>query len=151
MGSGLDLGPRRPGRDGDYSASPMANILLVADLPWVTNAVEAALAGAGHHLTITADPKAAAALCREAGAELCLVDLQVGSMGGMAVVRDLRDAAAGAAAQPPATAILLDREVDAFLARRSGANAWLTKPFGAFDLRRLVDRLLADRVAATTA
>ena len=37
--------------------------------------------------------------------------------------------------------LLLDRAVDAFLARRAGADAWIRKPFGGFALRRLVDRL----------
>jgi len=122
---------------------PMREILLVADLPWVADAVQAALGGASCHLTTTADPAAAVSAWQESQAHVVLIDLQVGSRGGMAVVRDLRAAAQAAAVPLPATVLLLDRTVDAFLARRAGADAWIRKPFGGFSLRRLVDRVAA--------
>jgi len=121
----------------------MPSLLLVADLPWVVDAVHAALDGAGHHLEVTADPEGAAESSLEQGVEVVLVDLQVGAMGGMAVVRALRAAAHAAGVTAPATVILLDRDADAFLAQRAGADAWIRKPFGAFALRGIVDRLTA--------
>jgi len=121
----------------------MREILLVADLPWVADAVRAGLGGAGYHLSTTDDPSAAAAWWQEHEPAVVLVDLQVGSRGGMAVVRDLRAASHAAGVAPPPTVLLLDRAVDAFLARRAGADAWIRKPFGGFALRRLVDRLAA--------
>ena len=66
----------------------------------------------------------------------------------VAVVRDLRAAAQAAGIAPPPTVVLLDRAVDSFLARRAGASAWIRKPFNGFALRRLVDRLAAERRAA---
>jgi DNA-binding response OmpR family regulator len=121
----------------------MREILLVADLPWVADAVRAGLGGAGYHLSTTDDPSAAAAWWQEHEPAVILVDLQVGSRGGMAVVRDLRAASHAAGVAPPPMVLLLDRAVDAFLARRAGADAWIRKPFGGFALRRLVDRLAA--------
>ena len=54
-------------------------------------------------------------------------------MGGMAVTRAIRDSE-----HPVPVIILLDREADAFLAGRSGANSWITKPFTASALRATV-------------
>ena len=121
----------------------MASVLLVADLPWVADSVRAALDGTGHDLSVTADPAGAAALTLAEGVEVVLVDLQIGSMGGMAVARAIRAAVAAAGATPPAVALLLDREADAFLAGRAGVDGWIRKPFGGFALRNLVERLAA--------
>jgi CheY-like chemotaxis protein len=38
----------------------------------------------------------------------------------------------------PRLVILLDREVDGFLAKRAGADAWVVKPFSDHDLRQAV-------------
>jgi DNA-binding response OmpR family regulator len=129
----------------------MPDILLVTDLPRVSDGVRAAVAGAEYRLAVTADPAGAAGLCLEQRPQVVLIDLQVGSMGGMAVARDIRAATRAAGVTAPATVILLDRAVDAFLARRAGADAWIRKPFAGFALRRLVDRLAAERVGAATA
>ena len=128
----------------------MAGILLVADLPWVADSVRAALSGAGHDLTVTTDPAGAATLALEQGVEVALVDFQIGSMGGMAVSRAIRAAAATTGASPPAVALLLDREADAFLAGRAAANGWIRKPFGGFALRRLVERLVAEQAGGAS-
>lgn len=125
----------------------MTELLLVADLPWVDDAVRAALGGTDYSLRTIEDPEAAALTWEEQAPPLVLVDLQIGSRGGMAVVRDLRAAAQRRGMKPPATVLLLDRYVDAFLARRAGADAWIRKPFGAFELRRLLDRLVESSAA----
>jgi len=127
----------------------MKDVLLIADVPWVADAVRAALGGSGYRLATLEDPAAAAAAWQEQSPAVVLVDLQVGSRGGMAVVRDLRSAAHAAGLEPPPTVLLLDRSVDAFLARRAGAAAWIRKPFGGFALRRVVDRLAAAGASAT--
>jgi len=153
------LGPRAgPARAGGHHPDPratvtpaMPDILLVADLPWVTEAVRAALSGTGSDLTVTTDPAAAADLALERQVEVVLVDLQVGSMGGMAVARAVRTQARTAGATPPALVLLLDREADAFLAGRAAADGWIRKPFSAFALRRLVKRLAAERAGQPVA
>ena len=38
--------------------------------------------------------------------------------------------------------MLLDRDADVFLARRSGADGWLVKPLDAFSLRRAATAIL---------
>jgi CheY-like chemotaxis protein len=57
--------------------------------------------------------------------------MQVGSMGGMAVVRDIRQTI-----EPrPRLVLLLDRSADTFIARRAGADAHVLKPIEAGRLR----------------
>jgi len=125
----------------------MRDVLLVADVAWVVDAVRAALDGGGYRVSVAADPEGAAGRWQEESPAAVLVDLQVGSRGGMAVVRDLRAAAQAAGAAPPPTVLLLDRFVDGFLARRAGADAWVRKPFGGLALRRVVDRLVSPAAA----
>ena len=68
--------------------------------------------------------------------DLAILDLQVGSMGGMAITMDLRlDESSGNGPHVPVV-MLLDREADLFLAQRSGADGWLVKPLDALRLRR---------------
>ena len=62
-----------------------------------------------------------------------IVDMQVGSMGGMAVVRDIRQSFDETSR--PRTVLLLDRSADEFLARRAGADAFVLKPITASELR----------------
>jgi DNA-binding response OmpR family regulator len=124
----------------------MPKVLLVADEPWIENHVKAALSSRSDVLLHESDPTAVAELVLEWRPDLVLVDLQVGTMGGMAVVRAIRDAVLADGAPRMAVVMLLDRSADAFLARRSGAGAWLAKPFTAHQLRTAVEE--AARVAA---
>ncbi len=113
----------------------MAEVLLIADDDRVRDDVEAALSGPRSRVVTVADPRTAVTRAQEVGPAWILIDLHVGSMGGMAVVRALKDAIAlGSVAEVPLV-MLLDRSADAFLAGRAGANAWVVKPFTAQDLR----------------
>lgn len=116
--------------------------MLVADAAWVRNQTLAALGGPEHEITEVADPRLVLDEAAEADSEIAIIDMQVGSMGGMALTRTLKDGAmAGDVAAMPIL-LLLDRSADVFLARRAGASAWLIKPFTPQDLRSAVDSLL---------
>jgi DNA-binding response OmpR family regulator len=119
----------------------MTTVLLVADADWVVNDVRAALSDAEYSIVVATDPRAAEASWYDEEPDVAVVDLQVGSMGGFAVTRALRTAAARLDEPPTPTIVLLDRTVDTFLAGRSGADGWLLKPFSSFELRSLIDRL----------
>ncbi|MFQ5948452.1 MAG: response regulator [Acidimicrobiia bacterium] len=129
----------------------MPRVLVVADEPWVRNDVRASLSEARFELTETDDSLQAVAAAGEPHPDAVVVDLQVGSMGGMAVTRALRDAAATGRVPQVPIVILLDRRADAFLARRAGADAWLQKPFTGLALRRLLDELIAARIGEEAA
>lgn len=113
----------------------MTTILFVADRPSVIDRVHAALSVPGVTLVDHDDPDTAAETATELGVDRVLVDMKVGSMGAMAVTRAVRAASED---DPIPVTILLDRDADAFLARRSGAQNWLSKDSASVDLRDAV-------------
>ncbi len=120
----------------------MPKILLVADATWVRDAVHAALSTDDYEITEHDAPATVVDAIGRAEPDAAVVDLQVASMGGMAITRAIRDGAAvGTVAEVPVV-MLLDRRADAFLARRAGAAAWLAKPFEAAELRSAITAAL---------
>lgn len=114
----------------------MTRIFVVTDEQWVRSEVHAALSPTGAELIDHPDPATVTEAALEADAAAVVIDLQVGSMGGMAVARSVRDT------EPEEwllrVILLLDRQADTFLAGRAGADAWVTKPFTARELRDAV-------------
>jgi DNA-binding response OmpR family regulator len=120
----------------------MTYILVVADETWVLNDVRAALFEPHFTLDEVTDPREVADRLDEIDPDAVVIDLQIGSMGGMAVTRTVRNHGAVSRGKAPPVILLLDRDADAFLAGRSGAVAWVRKPFSAHDLRAAVDGAL---------
>jgi DNA-binding response OmpR family regulator len=79
---------------------------------------------------------------REGGVDLVVLDLQIGSMGAMAICMELRNDESFGAADPVSVLMLLDRRPDVFLARRSGAEGFLVKPLDPQRARAAVRALL---------
>ena len=120
--------------------------LLATDADWIVDEVTAALGDDDVHFTVCRDGRAVARQVGERMPDLAILDLQVGSMGGMAVTMALRlDESAGMLDHVPVL-MLLDRRADLHLARRSGAEGWLVKPLDALRLRRAVDAIVAGGV-----
>lgn len=111
----------------------MPTALVVADGVWVTNEVRAALAVGSWQIEEITDPASVVARLGESRVDAVIVDMQVGSMGAMAVVRSIRQSTDEY--ERPRTVILLDRSADEFLARRAGATAAVLKPINAAELR----------------
>lgn len=126
----------------------MPNVLLVADATWVKDAVHAALSTGGYDVAEHSNPATVVTAVTAAKPDVVVVDLQVASMGGMAVTRAVRDAAAVGTIQEVPVVILLDRRADAFLARRAGASAWIAKPFEAAELRAALSAAAAAEAPA---
>ncbi len=122
----------------------MPRVLVVADAPWASNEVHAALTDPGMELVDHDDPTTVAAAVAAGDIDLVLVDLQVGSMGGMAVTRSVREATHVGGARPVPVVIMLDRGADAFLAKRAGAAAWITKPFTSHEISAALTTALSD-------
>jgi DNA-binding response OmpR family regulator len=120
----------------------MATMLLVADDAWVRNDVAAAVTDPGTTIVTTDDPETAPAMMAEHLCSIAIVDMQVGSMGGMAITRLLRDAMVGGSIDEAPIVMLLDRSADVFLAGRAGADAHLVKPFTSQQLRSILTALL---------
>lgn len=113
----------------------MVSILLIADDLWVHNDVAAAIDDVSTTLVTETDPRAATRVAGEQRHDVIVIDMQVGSMGGVALVRELRDAMNAGKVEPTPLVMLLDRKDDAFLARRVGAAAFVGKPFTVQELR----------------
>lgn len=122
----------------------MSRVLVVADTPWARNEVHAALTDPDIELVDHEDPATVAESITRDHFDAVVVDLQVGSMGGMAVTRAVREAATTGGAEPVPVVILLDRSADAFLAKRAGAAAWVTKPFTSYEITRALERALRE-------
>jgi DNA-binding response OmpR family regulator len=131
----------------------MPTVLVASDANWVRDHVRTALCGPGFELIEVSRGRDVRGAVAEHELDLVIVDLQIANMGGMAVSLDLRLEESGGRLPHVPILLLLDREADRFLARRSTADAMLVKPIDAGTLRRTVKILLAAedarRAAAT--
>lgn len=116
----------------------MPTALVVADGSWVTNEVRSALSVGSWQIEEISDPRAVTDRLEESRVDAVIIDMQVGSKGGMAVVRSIRQATDPI--DRPRMVLLLDRSADEFLARRAGADASVLKPFEAPELRKALMR-----------
>jgi DNA-binding response OmpR family regulator len=119
------------------------HILLATDADWIVDEVTAALGGDDVSFTVCREGRVVSDQVDEKLPDMAICDLQIGSMGGMAVTMALRlDESAGMVDHVPVL-MLLDRSADLHLARRSGAEGWLVKPLDALRLRLAADAIMA--------
>ena len=71
-------------------------------------------------------------------------------MGGIATCINLRHEAGDDRLPDVPVLLLLDRQADVFLARRSGADGWIVKPLDAFSLRKAATAILEGTGDPTT-
>jgi DNA-binding response OmpR family regulator len=112
------------------------HILLATDADWIVDEVTAALGGPDTTFTVCRDGRVVSDQVRERQPDLAVLDLQVGSMGGMAIAMALRLDESGGLLPHVNVLMLLDRTADLYLAQRSGAEGWLIKPLDALRLQR---------------
>jgi len=118
-------------------------ILIATDADWIVDEITSALGDNGVTFVVCRDGRVVADQVDEHEPDLAVFDLQIGSMGGMAVTMSLRlDESAGTLSHVPVL-MLLDRRADVHLARRCGAEGWLVKPLDALRLKRAATALIA--------
>jgi DNA-binding response OmpR family regulator len=119
------------------------HILLATDADWIVDEVTNALGGSDDTFTVCREGRIVSEQIEEQTPDLAIFDLQIGSMGGMAVTMSLRlDESAGNAPHVPVL-MLVDRVADVHLARRCNAEGWLIKPLDSLRLKRAVRALTA--------
>jgi DNA-binding response OmpR family regulator len=118
-------------------------VLLATDADWIHEDIDAALAGDDIEVFRVRRGVDVRPATRELSPDLVILDLQIGNMGGMATCMDLRLDESVDRLDHVQVLILLDRDVDAFLAKRAGADGWIVKPLDAFRLRAAATALLA--------
>jgi DNA-binding response OmpR family regulator len=119
------------------------HILLATDADWIVDEVTAALGGPDTSFTVCRQGHVVSKTVADRTPDLVITDLQVGSMGGMAITLALHhDESAGVLPHVPVM-MLLDRAADVYLAQRSMAEAWLIKPLDALRLQRAARAAIA--------
>jgi DNA-binding response OmpR family regulator len=125
----------------------MTEVLIATDDDAVFDEVDAALADEHTTVTRVRAGTAVAGVVAESTPDLVILDLQIGNMGGIATCIHLRNEAGDGRLPPVPVLMLLDREADVHLARRSGAEGWVVKPLDAFALRVRATEVLATDAA----
>jgi DNA-binding response OmpR family regulator len=121
----------------------VAIVLLASDQPALRHDLRLTIEGPGVEVEEVGSGPEVLERVGEGGVDLVVVDLQMGSMGAMAVCLELRGEESYGAMDPVAVLMLLDRRPDVFLARRSGAEGFLVKPLEPAKVRAAVRALLA--------
>jgi DNA-binding response OmpR family regulator len=121
----------------------MTEVLIATDAEAVFAEVEAALVDERTSIVRVRSGQAVAAAVAESTPDLVVLDMQIGNMGGIAACLHLRHEAGADRLPPVPVLMLLDRQVDVFLARRSGADGWVVKPLEAYSLRTVATAILA--------
>ena len=116
-------------------------VLLATDADWIVDEVTNALGGPDVRFVVCREGRVVADQVAEHTPDLAILDLQIGSMGGMAVTMALRlDESADRLPNVPVI-MLVDRAADLHLARRCGADGWLIKPLAALRLKRAAKKV----------
>ena len=112
---------------------------MATDATWIVDEITAALGGPDTSFVVCSEGRAVADVVKDRPSfDIAVLDLQIGSMGGMAVTMSLRlDESSGLLPHVPVL-MLLDRVADVHLAKRSGADGWLVKPLDPLRIRRAV-------------
>ena len=117
------------------------HVLIATDAQYVLDEVTASLGTPETSFTVCRDGRSVTEAVTRRTPDLAVLDLQVGSMGAMAVTMNLRLDESGGRLPHVPVVMLLDRIADVHLARRSGAEAWLVKPIDSLRLRRAVNEV----------
>ena len=130
---------------GPELPSARADILIATDSAVGLRRDPLGRGRAGHHRPVGPPGRGRARGDEPRPADLAIVDIQIGTMGGIAVALDLRLEADAGRLEPGPVLLVLDRRPDVFMARRSGAEGWILKPLDPIRLRKAVAALLAGR------
>jgi len=117
-------------------SSPGALVLVIEDEPQMRRFLRASLTSHGFQVVEASEAKEGIALATSHNPEIILLDLGLPDADGMALTRELR----GWARMPIIVISARGREADKVEALDSGADDYLTKPFG---LRELMSRIKA--------
>ena len=98
------------------------HIVLATDADWIVSEITAALGGPDTSFTLCREGRVVVGVVAEREPDLAILDMQVGSKGGMAITMALRLDESGGMLPHVPVIMLLDRRADVFLARRSGAE-----------------------------
>lgn len=128
--------PISPFRGRGTNLHGVTNVLLATDADWLFDEVSAALAEPDTMVSRITEGRDVGEVVSQLEPDLVLLDLQIGTKGGVAACIDLRHDIAMGRSKPTKVLMLLDRDADRWIARQADADGWLIKPLDAFRLRR---------------
>lgn len=131
------------GRWRRSTVSVVRHVLLATDSDELFVEVDAAIASSTTTVSRVRSGRDVRAAVLEHEPDLVILDMQIGSMGGIAVALDIRNEEGAGRMPAQHVLLLLDRVDDVFLARRSEADGWVLKPLESRRLERAVDAVLA--------
>lgn len=114
----------------------MELVLVATDADEVFDSVDAALGSSSVDLERVHRGRDVRQAVIDLEPDLVVIDLQIGSMGGVAATLDLRNEESGDRLDPQQVLLLLDRAADVYIAQQSGADGWLIKPLDAARLQQ---------------
>jgi DNA-binding response OmpR family regulator len=121
----------------------VTDYLIATDAPRLFDELRSMLGGPGTKVRwVRSGHDVRQAANREAP-DLAILDMQIGTMGGIGVHFDVRLEIDAGRLEPFPTLLLLDRRADVFMARRSGVTGWLLKPLDPIRIRQATAALLA--------
>jgi two-component system chemotaxis response regulator CheY len=119
----------------------MATILAVDDSASIRQTVKIALSSAGHTIVEAVNGADGLSKAGEAAFDLVITDLNMPEMDGLSMIRQLRKLSA----YTGVPILFLTTESAAEVkqqAKAAGATGWITKPFAADQLARVVEKVL---------
>lgn len=120
----------------------MAAILAVDDSASIRQTVKIALGSAGHAVCEAVNGSDGLCKARDGTFDLVITDLNMPEMDGLTMIQELRKQSA----YQGVPILFLTTESDAGIksqAKAAGATGWITKPFAADQLTRVVEKVLA--------
>jgi DNA-binding response OmpR family regulator len=126
------------------------HILVAADADYVIDDIAAALGGPDVSFTVCRDGRDVSPVVKQRTPDLVVLDLQIGSMGGMAVTMSLRLDESSGALPHVKVLMLLDRRADVHLAKRCAADGYLVKPVNPLSLKLAARAILTPAAPPTS-
>jgi len=120
----------------------VTDFLIATDSPRLFDELRSVLGGPGTQVRWVRSGHDVRQAANRQPPDLAILDMQIGTMGGIGVHFDIRLEIDAGRLEPFPTLLLLDRRPDVFLARRSGVTGWLLKPLDPIRLRRATTALL---------
>lgn len=121
--------------------APVQKVLIATDADEVAAEVAAAASGAGVSVLRVRRGRDVNDAVSEHEPDVVVLDLQIGSMGGIATAIHLRQESEADRQIDVDIVLLLDREADRFLADQADADAVVVKPFTLSEMRATLQPL----------
>ena len=119
----------------------MSDVLIATDADWIYEDVDAALSDESTNVLRVRRGRDVSAAVRKVVPDLIVLDMQIGSMGGIATALNLEQEFEDGSTPGAPILLLLDRPADVPLVRRWAVDGWIIKPLDHFRLRRAAQAL----------